>query len=105
MDKEEEQEKQIKRSILYAIGGVGLFAVLGMGFKKLLSCLGGGENEHEEAGAELAVDAVDDAMAVSAQVGSDAATQASLHASHSSNIVAASAVGGQGNAGAAGAAQ
>ena len=105
MDKEEEQEKQIKRSILYAIGGVGLFAVLGMGFKKLLSCLGGGENEHEEAGAELAVDAVDDAMAVSAQVGSDAATQASLHASHSSNIAAASAVGGQANAGAAGAAQ
>ena len=84
IDSQAEQEKEIRKKIAFAVGGVAVMGLLGLGFKKVMSKLGKGGNDEAEAaaemGAEVATDAVDDAATIATQLSADAA-QASFNAS------------------------
>ena len=99
VDSQEEQEKEIRKKIAFAVGGVAIMGLLGMGAKKIMSKLAGGNATEDAAqvGTEAAADAVDDATAVAVHLSADAATQASFNASASQSSFGFVAVGAGNN--------
>ena len=80
VSEEDDPDKKIKRQMLFALGGVGLFALVGYGFKKIMNAFSKDDTDLD-AGADFAHNAVDVA---------DAAANA--------NDVAGIAIGGDGGA-------
>jgi hypothetical protein len=119
---EEDEETKIKRQMMYALGGVGLFALIGLGFKKIANAFS--KNDEPEVGLDItnAADVADAAanvndvatLAVANDGGSSVAAmaveannQAAFHASASASEsqIGAGAFGFAGNQGAATGAQ
>ena len=110
---EDDPDKKIKRQMVFALGGVGLMALVGFGFKKIMNAFS--KNEDVDGGADVtnAVDAADaaaninDAATLAASGGGDGGTssaaaaaaaqeatnQAAFHASASQSQVGVGAFG------------
>jgi hypothetical protein len=86
-DEEDDQAKQVRKSIFMAVGGMGAMAVLGWSAKKIMSKMGNGEDPGDLADAangasEMATHATQEAATETAtQLATDMASQAALDAS------------------------